>query len=41
MTGLDLKKASLAAYHAPVLPNPDVFHDNDFSVVFPHPDVNH
>lgn len=26
---------------APKLPNPDVFNDNDYTVVFPHPDIEH
>lgn len=24
-----------------MFPNPEIFQDNDYTVVFPHPDVNH
>jgi hypothetical protein len=36
---LDLNKSQLADKMAPILPNPDIFHDNDHAIVYPHPDA--
>jgi hypothetical protein len=36
---LDMKKSQLADKMAPILPNPDIFHDNDRAIVHPHPEA--
>ena len=37
---LEHKKSLLANQMAPKLPNPEIFHDNDNTVVFPNPEAD-